>query len=153
MDSSCSNDPSMTLFWYISCFPLVLQQGATTMLDSLYWLERVLFRPQNDCQKKSSLQLKYLKSLYFCDLHIKEKCREMLQRDFSDYNQWLIIWVNLIISDNWSFNLSWFPMQYYYLHIASTNIPGHISRTSKNLIVICKTTTWQVSYKMREQKY
>ena len=103
--------------------------------------------------EKKQPSVKYLRSLYFFDLHIKEKWRKMLQRDFCDYSQWMIIWVNLIILDNWSFNLSWFPVQYYYLHIASTNIPGHISRTSKNLIVICKTTTWQVSYKMRKQKH
>ena len=54
IDSYCSNNPSITLFWYTSCFPLVLHQGAAAMLDSLYWLERVLFHPQNDCQKKSS---------------------------------------------------------------------------------------------------
>ena len=105
------------------------------------------------CVVHKMIVRKYLISSYFFDLHIKEKWRKILLRDFSDYSQWLIIWVNLIILDNWSFNLSWFPVQYYYLHIASTNIPGHISRTSKNLIVICKTTTWQVSYKMRKQKY
>ena len=114
-DSSCSNNPSMTLFWYISCFPLVLQQGAAAMLDSLYWLERVLSHPQNDCQKKRSLQLKYLKSLYFFNLHIKEKCREMLQEisptiinDWSSGSIWLFWIIDHLISADSQYNTTIF---------------------------------------------